>query len=1448
MAVDSQTPTLVVTNSRDADADTITYGFEVYADSAMSTLVASVSDVPEGTEGATSWTIDALLEDHTTYYWRAIATDEHGARAETASAAFAVDTANRAPTPPVISLPSSGSQVDATALDLVVENATDTEGDPLIYLFEIDTVATFDSPARQTSGEISENTDTTAWQVSGLEENRHYYWRVKATDGTTESRWTAASFFVNTENDTPSMPTLRNPGENAWVGVLQPVLAVNPAGDPDDDDLTYRFGIYSDQNLTDPVAEEVSTSPHWVVPVTLDNNTWYYWTAQTEDSHGLSSEWMIPAKFFVREDGSVGPPDNLTVGVSTSDGGVLINQKVYAFTESGTYTGQYALTDEVGQALFDPVDFQDGPYRFRTDYLGQQFWSASIPFPQVFKTDILIDVEIVAVTVTTTSGPTQGVKVYLFSETGAYLGVYKTTDADGKIAVTLPVGKWFKFRADILGNQYWSAVTEISAGGTNAVSVAAQGGHFQVVVQEDAVTPMPGIKVYLFNASGTYWGQYQVSDASGTVGFHVPQGDYKVRADYLGYRFWSSDTLVDGDTAIDLTLAHQDIDIAVAGAFQGADTLIEGIKVYLFTPSGSYLGQYQRTGSTGLATFHLPEMSYTVRADYLNQQFWSSDFTSQDVDINIPMADTEVAVTQNSLPIEGVTVYVFSATGAYLGVSGTTELNGVVAFCLPAAGYKFRADYQGSQYWSGQETLLADLSNPVAISTGGGSFDLTVLKASGVPLAGVKCYVFDTDDTYLGLYGTTDSSGQVRFDLSDGDYKIRVDHLGYQFWSGPHHVVSPFSTQLEILDRDNTITVISDYPETQLMEGLKVYLFTPSDTYLSHYQITDSIGTVDFSLPDQPYKVRVDYLGQQFWSQDFQFEDITVPIHEGVARVHVNNNGQNLQSVPVYLFSTEGTYLAYSETTNADGMSFFRLPEGNYKFRADYQDSRFWADAAIAYESDVIVDLDARGGEFVLTLDTEQGWLTDTKVYVFNTSDTYLGMSAVSDGSGQVRFNLSGGTYKFRADHLGYQFFSGDYTLPADTFGTFSIPHQNITVTVKGQYDIIEFEPLTGLKAYLFTATNAYLGKNAVTDGNGQIMFFLPNEKTYRVRTDYLGQQFWSEPFMGQDANIAIPMAEAEIFVGQGDTPLKGVEVYLFSENDAYLGISKTTDAGGTATFGIPVASYRFRADYQGGQYWSGPVGLTPYEVNSIPIDTGGGSFTLTVLKGENQPLADAKCYVFSEGGAYLGLSATTAADGQVLFDLTDGSYKFRIDHRGYQFFTDPYDPSETLNETWTIDHQDILITLESLYQEAEPLSGIKVYLFTPTHAYLGQYEVTDAAGRVFFSLPDKEYDVRADYLGRKFWSGPFQSVDTNITIDHGLAEIHAVRTTMDVAGAKVYLFSETESYLSWYELTDAAGLARFILPAETFKFRVDEGGTQSWRDAVPVQAGSDVSVEVSLD
>ncbi|MCP4566459.1 MAG: hypothetical protein GY841_02630, partial [FCB group bacterium] len=209
--------------------------------------------------------------------------------------------------------------------------------------------------------------------------------------------------------------------------------------------------------------------------------------------------------------------------------------------------------------------------------------------------------------------------------------------------------------------------------------------------------------------------------------------------------------------------------------------------------------------------------------------------------------------------------YVFSETEKYLSINNITDVDGKITFRLPAGTYKFRADYQGSHYWSDIETLTPDQVNSVTLDTGGGVFDLTVLKGEGEPLENIRCYVFNTLKTYLGMSGTTDSSGQVQFSLADGDYKLRVDHLGYQFWAGDYEVPAILSDEFTIIHSDVIITVEGLYQTPEPLEDLTVHLFKPPEVYMSQNQVTDANGQVGFNLPDQTYKVRVDYLNQKFW-------------------------------------------------------------------------------------------------------------------------------------------------------------------------------------------------------------------------------------------------------------------------------------------------------------------------------------------------------------------------------------------------------------------------------------------------------------------------------------------------------------------------------------------------------------------------------------------------------
>ena len=699
-------------------------------------------------------------------------------------------------------------------------------------------------------------------------------------------------------------------------------------------------------------------------------------------------------------------------------------------------------------------------------------------------------------------------------------------------------------------------------------TLASDNVQLQVTVRKDNENTLQGINTYLFNESGNYLGLTQATDASGIVRFNVSQGNYKVRADYIGYQFWSDTVQVTTATSIDLTIPHHAVNITVNSTCQGATAPLSGITVYLFSPSNAYLGQSQITGGDGRVSFSLPDKDYKVRADYLGRQYFSQVFNAQDMAVNIPMADAEITVTQGGQAISGVNVYVFTPSGAYLGITGVTDASGKVTFRLPAASYTFRADYLGNQYWSSEEALVADQLKPITTNTGGGSFTLTVLKGESDPLIGAKCYAFNAAGSYLGLSATTGSNGQVSYGLADGSYKFRIDYLGSQFWTDVVTVPATMSLTKTIAHQSVTITVLGSSSGSLLPKsGVPVYLYTSSGSYLSLNATTDGNGRAAFSLPQQPYKVRADYLGQQFWSDLFTWTDQTILIPEGTAQVHVTMAGQDIQGVPVYVYNSAGTYLGLTGTTNASGIVDFRLPAGAYKFRADYQGGQYWVTAGINQDVANTVELSTGGGQFTLTIDRGSEPLAGVRTYAFSPAGTYLGMYRDSNANGQASFNLSSGSYKFRVDYLGYQFWSDVFTVPDILSGALSIPHQNVTITVEGVYQ--GSQPIAGVNVYLFTPSGSYLGKMQATNSSGQVSFSLP-DKGYKVRADYLGAQFWSDVFQFQDATVTIRRGVAQIIATKSGNPVSGAVVYLFSGSGSYLGLTAVTSAEGKVEFLLP--------------------------------------------------------------------------------------------------------------------------------------------------------------------------------------------------------------------------------------------------------------------------------------
>lgn len=312
--VSTLTPLLAWINSLDKDGDLVTYAVAVYKDTALTELVAEVEDLSADTSGSTNWTVSVPLLNHMTYYWRVTATDALGAQTRTAARPFIVNTGNTAPTEPVILSPLVAGQSTSPNTVLRIQNSSDAEMDLITYVFEIDTVVTFDSGDKRSSGQVIDSgTGETAWVANDLVENKRYWWRVKAQDGRAESSWVTGHFLMNAVNDPPATPTIQNPGSGAWTATQQPTLEANPVLDPEGEVVRYQFEVYKDAGLTRKEADTISAGADWTVPNPLADKTTYWWRVRALDPHDSASGWSPPAILYV----STAPYQDPTIALTS---------------------------------------------------------------------------------------------------------------------------------------------------------------------------------------------------------------------------------------------------------------------------------------------------------------------------------------------------------------------------------------------------------------------------------------------------------------------------------------------------------------------------------------------------------------------------------------------------------------------------------------------------------------------------------------------------------------------------------------------------------------------------------------------------------------------------------------------------------------------------------------------------------------------------------------------------------------------------------------------------------------------------------------------------------------------------------------------------------------------------------------------------------------------------
>ncbi len=472
------------------------------------------------------------------------------------------------------------------------------------------------------------------------------------------------------------------------------------------------------------------------------------------------------------------PSDKMVVHVIDQAGKGIANVRVYGLNGKGWYIGQTGTTNESGDLIFD--EWSDGDYQFLTNYRGHQYRSALVAWPNQRQAVIQTGQRSFTIRVIDDVGTgIENVRLYAFNAQKQYVGLYGNTDSAGSLQMDLPDGS-FTFRADYRGHQYWSDQADTPKENTAVVETGER--PFTVQVVDAQGNGLNDVRVYAFNAQKQYVSLHGNTDTEGNLQLNIPTGSFTFRADYRGQQYWSDQANTPKEDTAVVETGQRLFTVKVVDA--SGDGL-NNVRVYAFNAKKQYAGIYGNTNADGKLALDIPDGSFTFRADYRGQQYWSEQVeTPHDDDVEIETEQrsmTVKVVDADGEGLEDVRVYAFNDKKQYVGLYGNTDDDGKLQFDIPEGKFFFRADYRGYQYWSDQVNAPDDEKAVIEIEQT--EFTVQVVDEEGEEIEGVNVYAFNAKKQYTGVYGRTDKKGKVEMDLPPGNFMFRADYKGQQYWT-----------------------------------------------------------------------------------------------------------------------------------------------------------------------------------------------------------------------------------------------------------------------------------------------------------------------------------------------------------------------------------------------------------------------------------------------------------------------------------------------------------------------------------------------------------------------------------------------------------------------------------------------------------------------------------------
>ena len=210
----TSSPALDWEDAVDPDGDTVTYTlwYSTSPDFVTKTEITSITE--------STYTLSGISDD-TSYYWKVKAVDVYGKYRWSTETDWYLccNAVNLAPSVPTLHSPADGSSVESLNPVLEVNNSSDTDPyDTLTYEFEVYTNSALTNLVASVSGAAEGESGITSWSVTPpLTFGQTYYWRVRASDGTTTSNWmTTASFTITTVGRWTQTDWSGGEGQTIW--------------------------------------------------------------------------------------------------------------------------------------------------------------------------------------------------------------------------------------------------------------------------------------------------------------------------------------------------------------------------------------------------------------------------------------------------------------------------------------------------------------------------------------------------------------------------------------------------------------------------------------------------------------------------------------------------------------------------------------------------------------------------------------------------------------------------------------------------------------------------------------------------------------------------------------------------------------------------------------------------------------------------------------------------------------------------------------------------------------------------------------------------------------------------------------------------------------------------------------------------------------------------------